>query len=145
MRPSLGEIGLFHHTTRNYSRQRLVLLLIAGLCQVILIGCGKATPVENGDALAHGVITQCLNAWTDGKKPDELRTMEPAIVVVDEDWKAGRHLIDFEMVGKGLFDGRNLRIPVSLILQDARGRKQTITASYVIGVDPAITVVRQMD
>jgi len=108
-------------------------------------GCADATGPADENA-ARQALTEALDAWTSGGRPAELRRKSPEFIVVDQDWTDGCRLLDYELVGTGLFDGKNLRAPVTLTLQHRswRGVKK-INANFVVGLQPVITVVRVME
>ena len=106
-------------------------------------GCGGHALDED---LAVASLSKALEAWQSGGNAGDLGQADPQIVVGDAAWKEGQTLIGFEIVGKGTFDGKNLRVPVKLKLQPLSG-KQPVTSevTYVVGTDPVITVFRVCD
>ena len=90
---------------------------------------------------AHGALTAALDAWKAGRKADEMRQQTPEVVVGDADWKQGRRLVGYQ-IGTGMFDGKNLRVPVTLtIAQPPRGNRQLVV-NYIVGTQPVVTLFR---
>jgi hypothetical protein len=75
--------------------------------------------------------------------PSELKQNDPEIVVGDVLWEQGRKLVDYKLDGQGKFDGRNLRVPVTLTVQQPPRAATKLTAIYIVGVRPVITVFRE--
>ena len=110
-----------------------------------IAGCGEEL-APGDEAAARKTLAAALDAWVAGVSAAQLRQQSPAIIVVDQDWTEGCRLVDYELTGAGLFDGRNLRASVALTLQrPPTGPAKRIAASYVVGMQPIITVVRVME
>lgn len=119
-------------------------LLVVALGLGAGAGCGGAA-VPLDENAARQALAQSLDVWAAGGRAADLRSRSPEIVVVDQDWSDGCRLIDYELVGVGLFDGKNLRAPVALTLQRPAGATSKVSASFIVGLDPVITVVRVME
>jgi hypothetical protein len=111
------------------------------------MGCGNKTLVSaDGAELAQEALIAALDAWKSGSAPDELRQHNPEIIVGDLDWKAKQKLVDYHVSDAGSFDGKQLRIPVTLIVQPSAGsRQRRVETKYIIGIDPVITVIRESE
>ena len=73
-----------------------------------------------------------------------MRQQTPEVVVGDADWKLGRRLVGYQ-IGSGMFDGKNLRVPVTLtIAQPPRGNRQLVV-NYIVGTQPVVTLFRDGD
>lgn len=120
----------------------LVRLLFIGFAMV-LSGCGNTVgrdlPLDRDLALAS--LETALQAWGDGKKPDELK---PRITMGDFAWESGKTLASFEIQkDKARGDGTNLYIPV---VREFRGKGGNVTRSettYIVGTSPVITIFPQ--
>jgi hypothetical protein len=82
-----------------------------------------------------------LDAWKAGRKAEEMRSESPEMIVGDADWKRGRRLADYE-IGSGVFDGKNLRIPVTLTIVRPPKGQQKVVANYIVGTRPVVTLFR---
>jgi hypothetical protein len=89
-------------------------------------------------------LTQALDAWKAGRSAVDMRNDSPEVVVGDSDWKQGRKLVAYE-IGSGMFDGKNLRVPVTLTLaQPPRGNRK-FAVNYIVGTKPVATLFRDSD
>lgn len=119
--------------------------LLAALV-VSLAGCGGGVDREANRERAQQALTTALDAWKQGASDQELRGADPAIVVGDADWRAGRKLVDYRVASDNSFDGRNLRAPVSLLVQAGPGAKpRRIDTRYIVGSDKVLTVIRESE
>ena len=95
------------------------------------------------------LANRCRRLWTRGKRVVVSRicvNKVPAIAVNDLDWSQGRKLTAFHVDGPGTSNGRSLRVPVTLtVLQPSRGTAKKVTATYAIGVDPSVVIVRETE
>jgi hypothetical protein len=82
-----------------------------------------------------------MEAWKNGKKPEDLKDGNPSIVVSDADWQAGRKLVSYK-VGAERDGGYNLHCTVDLVTTDDKGAEQPLQVTYVIGTSPVITIFR---
>lgn len=121
-------------------RFRLPLLLLL----VLAAGCpsGKITEYPIDPQEARTLMTVVLKTWKEGKPPDFLRMRKPEIVVQDFDWSTGRRLVSYEIVGRERIVQSQLEVQAELVLQQG-GARTNVTARYLIGNDPVITVFRQ--
>jgi hypothetical protein len=107
---------------------------------LLCAGCGGGG-VSATEEAAHDALTKALDAWKAGRKADEMRQERPEFVVGDRDWKQGRRLVGYE-IADGKFDGKNLRVPVSLtMLQPPRGNRKFVV-NYIVGTRPVVTIFR---
>lgn len=123
-------------------RLRLPPLLV--LLVLLAAGCpsGNFTeyPIDPQDA--RTLMMLVLKSWKEGKPPDFLRMRKPEIVVQDFDWSTGRRLVSYEIVGRERIVHAQLEVQAELVLEQA-GTRTNVTARYLIGNDPVITVFRQ--
>jgi hypothetical protein len=122
---------------------RLSALLLASS----VFGCTgegqRAGPVD--PPRARQALRTALDHWKKGDRPESLQSATPSIVVQDFDWKAGQHLVAYEVTGDGKDDDANLRIPVKLTLRSPQGKGTQRRVSYVVGTSPTITVFRDFE
>lgn len=117
------------------------LCLIAGL--LFLGGCGSTSaPVAADQDEAKKTLTQALDAWKRGEKPETLKSASPAITVADRRWESGNKLIKYELDGPSTPSGAQQAFRVKLWLTDAKGKDIQDIAEYQVGTDPILTVVR---
>jgi hypothetical protein len=127
------------------TEHRLRWLAAAWLTQCLLAGCGASQyepPSAADPAVARSALEKALNCWRGRITPDELRSAMPPIAFADEDWHAGRRLIEFQLLPGHQTAGSTLRWPVRLRLAHGSGRERVVEATYVISTDPAIHISR---
>lgn len=109
-----------------------------------LVGCGGSGIGSGGNEEARAALNKALDAWKAGRSAAEMRSEDPEIVVGDSDWKQGKKLVAYE-IGSGMFDGKNLRVPVTLtVAQPPRGNRKLVV-NYIVGTRPVITIFRDSD
>ena len=110
----------------------LSVLLVFGLC-----GCSQETPSHPLDQeLARASIQKAMQAWVEGKTPEDL---QPEIVVGDQAWEQGKKLVSFEIVSSAeTSDGSNLHIPVKRKFDSSESE-----VTYIVGTSPVITIFPQ--
>ena len=115
-------------------------LLIAGLL-LCLAGCGGSGGGGGNELEAREALTKALDAWKAGRKADEMRNENPEVIVGDPDWKDGRRLTAYQ-IGSGMFDGKNLRVPVTLTVEQPPRGQRKVVANYIVGTRPVVTLFR---
>jgi hypothetical protein len=109
-----------------------------------LAGCGATAGGSGTEEEARMALTKALDAWKAGRTATDMRQESPEVVVGDSDWKQGRKLIAYE-IGSGLFDDKNLRVPVTLtVAQPPRGNRKLVV-NYIVGTRPVVTIFRDSD
>jgi len=113
---------------------------------VVLVGCGQkelklqGTPEEGGK-----VLTQMLEAWKGGKSlADYSRSIEPPIVVADEDWTAGATLKSYQL-GTPMQYGGLWRIPVKVVVSHPDSGERERDFAYGVTLQPKISIIRADD
>lgn len=129
----------YFDTNRSAKFALVVMLLLAPA------GCGGAAAGRVDENMARAVLTKALNAWVAGASASDLRTQEPAVIIVDHEWTSGVRLVDYELLGMGAFDGNTLRAPVMLTLAQPPRPAKKVSANFIVGLQPVITVVRVME
>lgn len=114
-----------------------LLLVVMSLC-----GCGRsARDLALNPDLARESLQKALQAWVDGKKPQDLR---PDITIGDQSWASGATLVSFELLtAKESSDGTNLYVPVQCQLKGPGGKVTTTETVYIIGTSPVVTIFPQ--
>lgn len=110
-----------------------------------LVGCGGSGSGSGGnEEEARAALNKALDAWKAGRSAAEMRSEDPEIVVGDSDWKQGKKLVAYE-ISSGMFDGKYLRVPVTLtVAQPPRGNRKLVV-NYIVGTRPVITIFRDSD
>jgi hypothetical protein len=110
---------------------------------LVVAGCAGRTNAGS-EQEAREALAGALDAWKNGRTADEMRGATPEVVVGDTAWRAGHKLIGYE-VGNGMFDGTNLRVPVTLTLaQPSRGSRKLVV-NYIVGTTPVVTIFRDSE
>jgi hypothetical protein len=117
----------------------------AVLCFVVsmlsLLGCGRgnvAPPGASDPAAAKQALTQALDAWKTGAKPDSIA----GTIVSDEEWAGGAQLLSYELQGEGKTHGNSIRQKATLEVRGPDGKGLRKTALYQIGTSPKVTISR---
>jgi hypothetical protein len=116
----------------------LILLFPAG-------GCGRDRPVPADADVARTTLRTSLEAWKNGDPPDSLTKRTPPIYVAEREWKNGARLANYEVDPNDQLFGADLRCNVWLTMQDANGRERKKKATYSVGTNNKLTVVREDD
>lgn len=100
------------------------------------VGCGRADVKDfiPADELARKCLTAGLDAWKAGKTPEAIDATGPAVNMQDEQWKEGKKLEQYEIVGPEKGDDQNLRLRVKLSLAGETAPKEVVYVIY--GKDP---------
>lgn len=122
----------------------LASLLLGTACLATFAGCEPtAQDLDLDPAAAHSAFQTFLEAWRDGKTPEQLREGNPPIITRDPDWAAGHKLTAFQVAPEESNDGTNLHLTADLELTDLQGRKNKQRVTYVVGTDPQVTIFRE--
>jgi hypothetical protein len=110
------------------------------LAALAAAGCsGPPRPADPSQA--REALRAALDAWKRGEAPEALAQGRPPVYVHDDDWQAGRRLLDYELSGDEPFGGE-LRCRATLSL-DGGGGPATKAAVYGVGVGPTLTITRE--
>jgi hypothetical protein len=121
---------------------RLVALVaLAGLAT----GCGSSHLPDAGEPdQARQAVTQALDAWKAGSRPDGLATAASPLRVLDNDWAAGATLVAYRLVGDPMPLGQSHQQSVELDLKDARtGKPLTRSINYTVTAGSPTVLARQ--
>jgi hypothetical protein len=119
--------------------RRLTSLLVLALC--LLPGCSRRLDPPADTAEADRAMRAALEAWKDGKSQADLEHGSPSIIMNEDDWRAGKRLLDFTMID-GSLSGRQVRWRVRITLRDKDGKPVERQATYIIDTTPRIVIVR---
>ncbi len=109
-------------------------VLTVGGCQ------SRNEPVRSDVALA--TLKSTLENWKQGEDISVCGRQNPAVVVQDMDWMAGKKLQDYQVINQKPKDA-NLFVTVELKLAENSNSNKTVV--YCVGTDPVLTVFRTMD
>jgi hypothetical protein len=119
-----------------------VLLLLGGLAAA---GCGPARPKPADAAVARETLLVALEAWKGGASPESLQGREPPVYVAEREWRGGARLTGYEVDPNDQLFGPDLRCRVKLSLEGPGGKMRTKRATYSVGTNEKLTVVREDD
>jgi hypothetical protein len=121
-----------------------MMALVAVALFLGVAGCAGGSSGAGNEQSAREALGSALEAWKNGRTADDMRRGTPEVVVGDSAWKLGLKLSGYE-IGKGMYDGKNLRVPVTLTLvQPPRGTRK-IDVNYIVGTSPVVTIFRDSD
>jgi hypothetical protein len=106
-----------------------------------LLGCGRgnvATPGPSDPAQAKQALTQALDAWRSGAKPDSVA----GAIVSDEEWSGGVQLLSYEIPGDGKAFGNSVRLTATLEVRGGDGNARRKSALYQVATNPKVTINR---
>jgi hypothetical protein len=118
-------------------------LFLFGLSLSFLSGCGRRSLPSTADpTVARQSLQTMLDSWQRGEPAEKLKDRTPAIVAIDDDWKAGLRLSKYQVKDPDVPHGVAVRSSVVLSLQDGSGKTFEKEATYIIGTTPKITIAR---
>jgi hypothetical protein len=116
---------------------------LACVVALLAVGCqrtGRDFSVnEDGAKNAFNLV---MTSWREGRKPTDLRSATPPVIVGDSDWESGATLVAWTVRPDVRSDGSNIHFPVEIVTRNASGAEQKHETSYVVSTSPAITVFR---
>jgi hypothetical protein len=116
-------------------------LFLAALVLLVVAGCGRGNvepPGASDPAKAKAALTQALDAWRSGAKPDSVS----GVIVSDEEWAGGAQLMSYELQGEGKTHGNSIRQRATLEVRGADGKALRKTALYQVATNPTTTITR---
>jgi len=117
------------------------LFLIATLS---FVGCARTKPRADTET-ARETLRVALDSWKKGRPADDLKDHDPPILITDHEWRGGFALLDYKVSPKDQLFGPHLRCQVDLSLQSPKGKNVKKKATYSVGTNKALTVVREDD
>lgn len=115
--------------------------LLAALLFVGVAGCGRgnvAPPGASDPAAAKQALSQALDAWRSGAKPDSVS----GTIVSDEEWAGGTQLLSYQLQGDAKPHGNSVRQQATLEVRGPDGKGLRKTALYQIATNPKVTISR---
>lgn len=109
-------------------------LLLIGLFGIV--GCSEDPPVADKDA-ARSLLSSCLDAWKSGASLESQRTESPPVFIVEDAWRAGTPLKDYQILDSPTVVGQTSRFVVDLTF--GRSKEQV---QYAVTTEPARTISR---
>lgn len=116
-------------------------LFLAALCLGLFSGCGSSTKPADLDQAGPALRT-ALEVWKSGSSQKELESQNPPILMNEDDWREGKHLMDYKMEEAGRMYGRQVVWWVQINLKDKNGKTEDRRAKYVIDTTPQLVIVR---
>jgi hypothetical protein len=103
-------------------------------------GCGEKEISPQGDAIGvRAAVTSALDTWKSGGTVEQLRRVEPAVYVSDEDWAAGRELASYKVLKAPEQNGSHWRTYVKLsFASDAPESEKTVCYAVTPGSPSSI-------
>jgi hypothetical protein len=108
------------------------------------MGCSGNENAPVVASKAREALRTALESWKKGDKVDELQNASPPIYVVDQEWKDGAKLQDYQVTGDGEEKDAHLFAPVKLTVRLPNGREVRRNVTYIISTAPNITVSRKV-
>jgi hypothetical protein len=118
-----------------------LLCFVVSVFSISLLGCGRgnvAPPGASDPAAAKQALTQALDAWQTGAKPDSVS----GAIVSDEEWAGGAQLLSYQLQGEGKTHGNSFRQQATLEVRGPTGNGVRKTALYQIATNPKVTISR---
>lgn len=116
--------------------------LVVASAIISATGCGGAPGGGDDPDAARAALGAALDAWKEGKAPESLLELSPAVHVADYRWEAGFKLKDYKVAESSATSGYDRRYPVQLWLTSAKGKDARERAVYNVATRPSVTVVR---
>lgn len=114
----------------------LAVLLIAN-------GCGPPMAAPSDPERAKALLEETLDAWKQGATIAEIREQTPPVYVVEDIWRSGAKLQDYELVDDGERFGTNIRFQVKLKYAASHRAAKQMNVNYLVTTTPALTIARE--
>jgi hypothetical protein len=121
-------------------RLRRSLWLLIVLSVAVTAGCGRRGDLPLDQDLAKKSLVTALDAWKAAKKPADLATGEPKIIVSQPLWQANYKLDRYDIQEPPTNDGSNLHFRVKLTTTDPAGKWEQRDVTCIVGTSPVITI-----
>jgi hypothetical protein len=106
-------------------------------------GCSSSLPVETDPTQGREVLKRVLDGWTEGKKPEDLKTANPPVVANDPDWAAGFKLTKYEIDPTDGRMGVDLLVKVKLTMTGPDGVAKQKQVKYTVAIGSQTVVLRK--
>lgn len=129
--------------SQGYAR-RLAVSLVFTLTTVVLASCTsrKASDFIPKEAQSRQTLTTALTAWKNGEKWERIPAGESIIEVLDNKWRAGQQLADFQILEADPAGEGPQWFTVKLVMKKPAGELKV--RYVVVGIDP-LWVYREED
>jgi|JI9StandDraft_1071089.scaffolds.fasta_scaffold05823_2 hypothetical protein len=114
-------------------------------CMFVLltfVGCSGAPRPSNSQTALQS-LEKMLETWKTGGTAADLKTGQPSVIAVDDDWERKATLIAYQVQPNPFDDGVNLHYTVQLTLKNAKGKEVKKEQVYIVGTNPVITIFRK--
>lgn len=114
-------------------------------CMLVLltfVGC-SSSPQPSNSQTALQSLEKMLETWKTGGTAADLKTAQPSVIAVDDDWERKATLVAYQVQPNPFDDGVNLHYTVQLTLKNAKGKEVKKEQVYVVGTNPVITIFRK--
>lgn len=103
---------------------------------LVLGGCHKADVKDYAppEEAARQALATALDAWKAGQAPDQIGASAPAVNAQDKQWREGKKLTAYEIIGPEPGEDQNPRFKVKLTVTGAATPQET--TYVVVGKDP---------
>jgi hypothetical protein len=118
--------------------------LLTVFCLCLVSGCGGGLAPDSNPEDARTALEAALQAWKNGESPKDLESHNPALVMNDPDWRAGKTLLQYRMQSTGTMFGRQVRWEVQIKVKDRSGKTTERKANYIIDTIPRLVIVRDI-
>lgn len=116
--------------------------LCIGFLLISFVGCSRTTLRPVNPVKAREVLQSTMEAWKQGKTPEQLAEASPPVIAQDFDWMQGKKLTAYTINPKDAPTGSNLTCQVTLQLEDKEGNPEEKSVYYVVGTSPGLSVFR---
>ena len=109
-------------------------------------GCGdpKPLPMAATAESSRTALVAGFDAWKQGKSPQDMQSLSPALSFTDDDLAAGAKLLDYTIQGEGKPRGTGYSYTVLLKLQGKDGAKaREKKIAYRVVTDPKPFITRE--
>lgn len=122
-------------------RPQGALILGALLSMTIVMGCGRGGSGPGDPVTAESTVRKCLDAWSQGKKLDEVVDSK-TLVVTDHEWRAGVKLLAYKLTSEPIAYGNDRRLDVELTLE-IKSKPVRRKATYLVGSGSPTIMIRE--
>lgn len=119
------------------------LRICLGLSLCLVAGCGAPEEIRpQGDAdAATSALVAALESWKAGNSPAESQAGQ-SVIWTDEDWKAGRKLSAYQLVGEPQQNGGHWRVYAELTLAESGKTSKPTQVCYAVTLGEPTSIIR---
>jgi hypothetical protein len=115
--------------------------LLALLVLALTLGCGGAKHSKADLERGQKALTAALDAWKNNEPPDRLKSLPDPVEYTDELCRSHK-LLDYSVGRPNATDPAVIRYPVTLKLQDKKGKAQDRDVVFEVKLASPILVAR---